>query len=60
MKVSEIKNVVSLKNEFNLSNEDFFRLIEEAFLYKYLSCARIQRVLSKYLLTIRFMEKLIE
>ena len=60
MSSSEIKNVVSLKNEFNLSNEDFFRIIEEAFLYKHLSCARIQRVLSKYLLTIRFMEKLIE
>ena len=38
----------------------FFRIIEEAFLYKHLSCARIQRVLSKYSVTIRFMEKLIE
>ena len=60
MTSSEIKNVVSLKFEFNLSNEDFFRIIEEAFLYKHLSCARIQRVLSNYFVTIRFMEKLIE
>ena len=38
----------------------FFRINEEAFLYKHLSCAGIQRVLSKYSVTIRFMEKLIE
>lgn len=60
MTSSDIKDIVSSKNEFNLSNEDFFRIIEEAFLYKHLSCARIQRVLSKYSVTIRFMEKLIE
>lgn len=60
MTSSEIKNVVSLKFEFNLSNEDFFRIIEEAFLYKHLSCARTQKVLSNYIVPIRFMEKLIE
>lgn len=60
MTSSEIKCVVSLKFEFNLSSEDFFRIIEEAFLYKHLSCARTQTVLSKFLVTIRFMEKLIE
>ena len=60
MTSSEIKNVVSLKSEFNLGSEDFFRLIEEAFLYKHLSCARTQKVLCNYIVTIRFMEKLIE